>query len=374
MRALFIGGALAASVFTYATADGADLGNTALGGSCCADLEERVAELEATTVRKGNRKVGLELYGTVHAAVFLHDYPGEDRAPESVINPTQDRTRFGLRGSAKINADWSAGFTVEVNLGGYDPVTGASNADAELRRTVVRVTSKTFGEFALGYTSTATDFITELDLSRSKVASRPLSLRPAGFALNGLAFDPFDGRREPIARWKSPTIAGFQVSAAAEDQDEFDVALRSVNEYGGWLRVAAGVGYRMDDGPLDSQPDVETFAGSVSIMAVPLGVFVNFSGSLQDLPSGPYIEAGAVRVGVETPLFFAGAPTTLFGEAAAIESPITGDFATVYGGGIVQHVPSAAMDLYVDYKRINDEGLVGFGQRDVVLIGSRIQF
>ena len=26
-----------------------------LGGDCCADLEERVAELEATTVRKGNR-------------------------------------------------------------------------------------------------------------------------------------------------------------------------------------------------------------------------------------------------------------------------------------------------------------------------------
>ena len=28
-----------------------------LGGDCCADLEERVAELEATTVRKGNRVV-----------------------------------------------------------------------------------------------------------------------------------------------------------------------------------------------------------------------------------------------------------------------------------------------------------------------------
>ncbi|HET6925922.1 MAG TPA: hypothetical protein VFI48_03545, partial [Hyphomicrobiaceae bacterium] len=29
-----------------------------LGGDCCADLEERVAELEATTARKGNRKMG----------------------------------------------------------------------------------------------------------------------------------------------------------------------------------------------------------------------------------------------------------------------------------------------------------------------------
>ena len=27
-----------------------------LGGNCCSDLEKRIAELEATTARKGNRK------------------------------------------------------------------------------------------------------------------------------------------------------------------------------------------------------------------------------------------------------------------------------------------------------------------------------
>ena len=34
-----------------------------LGGNCCADLEERVAELEATTARKGNRKMSLTITG-----------------------------------------------------------------------------------------------------------------------------------------------------------------------------------------------------------------------------------------------------------------------------------------------------------------------
>ncbi len=34
-----------------------------LGGDCCADLEERVAELEATTARKGNRKVQPDGFG-----------------------------------------------------------------------------------------------------------------------------------------------------------------------------------------------------------------------------------------------------------------------------------------------------------------------
>ena len=39
-----------------------------LGGDCCADLEERVAELEATTARKGNRKVSLTISGQVNKA------------------------------------------------------------------------------------------------------------------------------------------------------------------------------------------------------------------------------------------------------------------------------------------------------------------
>ena len=37
-----------------------------LGGDCCADLEERVAVLEATTARKGNRKVSLNISGWVN--------------------------------------------------------------------------------------------------------------------------------------------------------------------------------------------------------------------------------------------------------------------------------------------------------------------
>jgi hypothetical protein len=41
---------LIAGAYAHAPAKAADL-----GGDCCSDLEERVAELEATTVRKGNK-------------------------------------------------------------------------------------------------------------------------------------------------------------------------------------------------------------------------------------------------------------------------------------------------------------------------------
>jgi hypothetical protein len=44
-----------------------------LGGNCCADLEERVAELEATAARKGNRRVSLTISGQVSTAVMAWD-------------------------------------------------------------------------------------------------------------------------------------------------------------------------------------------------------------------------------------------------------------------------------------------------------------
>ena len=44
-----------------------------LGGGCCADLEERVAELEATTARKGNRVVSLQIYGQVNKGLLIWD-------------------------------------------------------------------------------------------------------------------------------------------------------------------------------------------------------------------------------------------------------------------------------------------------------------
>jgi hypothetical protein len=59
-------GTMAAAVWLLAApAKSADL-----GGSCCADLEERVAELEASVARKGNRKVSLTISGHVNQAML----------------------------------------------------------------------------------------------------------------------------------------------------------------------------------------------------------------------------------------------------------------------------------------------------------------
>src|SRR5688572_15307853 len=95
-------GLISGSLIAAVPASAADL-----GGDCCADLEERVAELEATTARKGNKKVSLEVYGQVNRGLLFWD----DGAESNVGVYTNDnaRTRIGFRGKAKIDSDWEAG-------------------------------------------------------------------------------------------------------------------------------------------------------------------------------------------------------------------------------------------------------------------------
>ena len=90
---------MGAAVFAQKPAKAADL-----GGDCCADLEERVAELEATTVRKGNKKVSVTLYGKANQAVLFWD-DGQEKNTY-VVDNSYESSRFGFKGSAKIAGNW----------------------------------------------------------------------------------------------------------------------------------------------------------------------------------------------------------------------------------------------------------------------------
>jgi hypothetical protein len=87
-----------------------------LGGNCCADLEERIAELEETTARKGNRKVSVTVSGWVNEAVFWWDDGVYDKA--YIATNSLEQSRFRFVGEAKIDKDWSAGYLLEIGVHG----------------------------------------------------------------------------------------------------------------------------------------------------------------------------------------------------------------------------------------------------------------
>ncbi len=350
----------------------ASLAADKLGGDCCADLEERVAELESTVARKGNRTTSLTIYGQVHKGMFFHSIEGAPRERSSVIDGAQSGSRFGFKGSAKVNQDISAGFVMEIGVGGFELGSGASTNGLTTRQSFVYIESKGVGRVSLGLQGTATDGLAEIDLSNSSVSSSPLSLAPADSALIGISISPFDGGRTESIKYTSPSIGGFQLQGAWASEDVYDVALRYANEFGG-LRVAAGIGYREDNGPLGFFADTKTILGSASAMHITSGVFVSASYAKQDLSGIGDLEAYAVRGGIEKRLGKLG-KTTIYAEWGQLKIPGVSGTPDMMGAGIVQGIDAVNMDLYVNWKQYDDQGIVGLGTQDTFMAGARIKF
>src|SRR6476659_8041955 len=142
--------------FAHAPVKAADL-----GGDCCADLEERVGELEATTVRQGNKKVSVTLYGQVNRAVLFC----EDHVEKNVyfVDNNYESSRFGFKGSAKIAGDWKGGYRLEVEPTGANSARlnqfDDDNANDPLgplnvRHSFIYLNNTKWGEVRLGLTAT----------------------------------------------------------------------------------------------------------------------------------------------------------------------------------------------------------------------------
>ena len=118
-----------------------------LGGNCCADLEERVSELEATTARKGNRKVSLTVYGQVNYGILWVDAPKDSENPirdRSIINNTNSQTRVGFKGEAKVSPGWTAGYLLELGTAkaSYE---GAPTYELNIRHSALYVKAENVG-------------------------------------------------------------------------------------------------------------------------------------------------------------------------------------------------------------------------------------
>ena len=216
-----------------------------LGGDCCADLEERVAELEATTVRKGNKKVSVTLSGWV---VKLGSW-WDDGHEQNFYVGDKDTTlssHFQISGSAQISPGWSAGYTIAVEVPGNSASVGfcenqfddncAPFGDINTLLSYMWIKSDKYGTLNWGQLSQATDNVALLpDLSGTIIESNAVLFDGAGMfvrvkgAVNsndmlsefswgsvltclggggGLAAD-CNGYPDNAVRYDTPTWAGF---------------------------------------------------------------------------------------------------------------------------------------------------------------------
>ncbi|WP_127077733.1 porin [Rhodomicrobium lacus] len=304
--------------FATTSAKAADLGAD--------DLEARVAELEATTARKGNRKVSLTISGQVNKAILAWD-DGKD-SDAYIVDNTQSSSRISLKGSGTISSDLKAGFYQEFEYRdaasgtvAYDNSAG-KNWDTDgfrTRQNNAWIESKTFGRVTVGLQNVATKDIVYVNLAPT-IGSDSDNNYFAGFKatdgnsrsnLNTSVFwNSLDSSRVEAVRYDTPSLYGFIVSASFAGNDFYDVALRYQKEFNS-IRVAAGIGYawsglnsdsssnRISYGvsidtttPANSQvlasstgksSKLEVVSGSISAQHVPTGLYASFAAGSREI-------------------------------------------------------------------------------------------
>ena len=348
-----------------------------LGGDCCADLEERIAELEATTVRKGNRKVKLEVSGHVNQALIVWDDGVEQNA--GFYTNDNSRTRFRFKGSAKVTEDVKAGFLLEIGVRSAnskrftqdDPV-ALDESGLDVRHSAWYLESKSYGTVWLGTTGPAAESITEINLAQTKDVAKFSDIEDTALGLNirflngnigvrdngGTAEavsyrrlidhsgdQPGESERGPIVKYVTPEFQGFTATTAWGGDDYWDVGVNYKGEFSGF-KLAAGIAYGeetsadgdagiidsclTDDGldaGLGSDAKCRQVGGSMSVMHEPSGIYVNFAAGwredeLIDKPglftatgvgADPESTFWALEGGIEQKFFPIG-KTTLFGQ------------------------------------------------------------
>jgi hypothetical protein len=317
---------MGATVFIAKPAKAADL-----GGDCCADLEERVADLGATTARKGNKKVSVQIYGKVNYASMWWDDGGEQNF--YTVNNYNESTRTGIKGKAKIAGDWEGGYRLEweyrnarsnaVNQFNDNTVQEPSLA---VRWSQMYLANKNYGTLNWGLTATPKYDITKFGMeyvSTIKGEGGGLSdtlvtdfrmndgffLRQTGFNnAEGLSAGQSGGtslnwsqiarcysssdqfncstRRNGVA-YTTPDFKGFfegwNLQWGYFEDDVQGAAVRYKNTFADTWLVAAGVAYEQftDEriqqgagGNAGFRRDLNEWAGSAAIKHKPTGLFV----------------------------------------------------------------------------------------------------
>ena len=382
-----------------------------ISGDCCADLEASIAQLQATTARKGNRKVKLTISGYVAQEITWWDDGGESNVYLHGLGPTQ-ATHIKVNGEAVISPGWKAGHLIRIqNLSdnpfgrsgaaAMDQNSSTFNQGLNLQMSYWYLQSEAFGTLSIGKLAPAAKSIamftdksgtqiidndTFLDGFPQFIIRNGGDLSPAGLTWGQLAFcyaqnaplgGDCDGLVMNAVRYDTPLFAGFSASASWGQDDDWQIGARYAGEKSGF-KVLLGVGY---SGSTDEklsvvlpsliEKDSRYFQAGGYAEHVDTGLFLHVAFGREDNggtrlagnatpPNGEhwFLKGGVRRKW--TPL----GATIVYGDAgkyidqvgpAAVSLGITSSELNQVGGGIVQELDSVSMSVWLKYRQQSAE-------------------
>jgi hypothetical protein len=408
LSALAAAGLLAGGLVTSANA--ADL-----GGNCCADLEERVAELEATTARKGNRKVSLTISGWVAEQVLFWDDGVESNTYVQGLGTTIG-TNVKFTGQATIVPGWTAGYVIHIEADGSENLLN-TNANVDNGPSIYSgstnyvhtlqsywfIKSDHWGKVGVGLQSQASDNTAILvDGSGSLIPANFVAFDYGGFEARGSGESWFvlagcsdcNGLPLNAVRYDSPTFAGFSASASWGEDDFWDIALRYAGEHHGF-KVALATAYSDTSNSADPTgavlgPDAIGVLADLSVaVQAPDSEFFQIGGYAQHIATGLFLYAAYgeldvadddnndffyIKGGLRKNMTHLGA-TVFYAEYEDFNNDARGSEVDLYGLGVVQEIDAAAMSLWLSYRHLEaDDPGNAVEDFDYVKAGALINF
>jgi len=275
-------------------------------------IDERVAELETTALRKGNSRVSLEVSGWINRmALYWNDGVKSD---VYIADNVASRSRVNFNGAAKIARGWSAGYFMSLGLddqasNDLSQTVSSGDGNVELRHSAWWLRNNQLGTVTVGLTSTATDDIILKDVGGIMPGAANIATIGGSFMLRRSSWHEqgdgalvtnasgsvnttlndisggasVDTLRRNAIRYDAPRFSGqwgnVDVSAAWGEDDFYDVAVEHSINYNDF-KFRFGAGYLRDttegrvvvDHP-EYFRDRREYKGSASILHLPTGLF-----------------------------------------------------------------------------------------------------
>lgn len=367
-----------------------------LGGDCCADLEQRIVQLEATTARKGNRKVSMTITGYVTKQIMFWNDGVESNAYISDIGPTQ-ATNFRVTGEASISPGLTAGYMIRIQDLTDNPMGSSQNVPSTNQGLNVQmanwyVASKQLGKLSLGKNALAAKSAAMFtDLSGTQVIANYVLFDGGAFflrsngALTNLRWGDFgycyaqqrpwggdcDGIVMNGIRYDSPTFAGFSTSASWGEDDDWEIAARYAGQVSGF-KLAFGIGYSVNTDvnaqppPVSVRKNSEYFQAGGYAQHLATGLFLHAAYGSEDNHgertlagfTEPNSHQWYLKGGIRRQWSPLGS-TVIYGEygayidqlsPTALAAGATSSEFERFGFGFVQEIDAASMSLWIKYR------------------------
>jgi len=361
-------------------------------------LGKRIKALEKAGgmyVTKTKKTMKLVVSGHVNRAIVLADNGTTSGFHHVTTSFSQTRVRW--IGTGKINDDLSVMTYIEMGNNNSNSNTqdlgdnGDGDGDALSDRFAeIRITSKSMGKLYMGQGSTATDGVSEADLSGTGIISlNGLGTLISGdetFQSNGAAatgnaagavdtnFSNFDGNsRQDRIRYDTPKFGGMQVSIGHSNNDEWGVALRYGASIGG-MKIKAALAHTDQS---HTSADGLTFNhGAVSVL-FPQGISLTVGAADQDNEAGGANDTEEWRY-AKIGYKFTGSnmgQTRLFADISQNEDrAAAGNDAEYISFGIVQIVEPLGAEVYGVYRTFSLDTTDGTSPDDVTSLAGGIRF